>query len=460
MFRHHPFEKVYTIPGRANRGYTFFDLSVTRLLSIGLLVMWLTTACGEPTPVPAPPPTVVATVAPAPSTGGSSGSTVQAVNTPTVAPTPDRPVAGRLVFWHSWAGTDGDALATMLLALKARYPNLQVDTLFVAYNDLPQSYAEAVQAGGGPDLVLTSNWWLGEMVTAEVVQPLDELLSAETLDSYWPATLDSLRWEEKLYGLPTNFELISLFYNRTLIDDNRLPATTAELLTLAQANPQQGIGLYATFYHLYWGFPAFGAQLFGADGKITLDRSAGAADFLTWLDALNAAEGSFVDEDYGMLLDRFKKGEYAFLVDGPWSIAELQGALGDQLAITRLPAGPTSAAQPWVSAEGLFINPRATTEQQRLALAAAQALTNAESGQILAERARRLPANRTVQISDPLLQGFLQQAENAQALPMIPEMEEVWGYGGDLLLRVLAGDEEPAKVVIEIATLINEANGK
>jgi len=39
-------------------------------------------------------------------------------------------------------------------------------------------------------------------------------------------------------------------------------------------------------------------------------------------------------------------------------------------------------------------------------------------------------------------------------------MKEVWGYGGDLLLRVLAGDEDPAGVVTEATTLINEANGK
>ena len=443
-------------------------------LRVGLFMLLLATACSDATPTVTPVVTPVVTLAatlapaapdvaqPAPGNTANTANTANVASTPTVAPTPtpDLPVTGRLVFWHSWTGADGDALAAMLLALKARYPDLQVDTLFVADNDLPQSYAEAVQAGAGPDLVLASNWWLGEMVAAGVVQPLDDLLPPATLDAYWPATLDSLRWEDKLYGLPTNFELISLFYNRALIAENQLPATTDALLALAQASPQQGIGLYATLYHLYWGFPAFGAQLFGGNGQIVLDSSPGAADFLTWLDRLNAAEGSFVDEDYGMLLDRFKKGEFAFLVDGPWSIAELQGALGDNLAVTRLPAGPMGAAQPWLSAEGLFINPRVTAEQQRLALAAAQGLTNAESGQLLAEQARRLPANRTVQLSDPLLQGFLQQAATAQALPMIPEMEETWGYGGDLLLRVLAGDEDPSKVIKEIATLINEANGK
>lgn len=439
------------------RGYPSRFLEKVSCQWLFVLLGLLLTACNNTPPAPTPmAPTAVAS-------NPDNRNAPQAVAaTPTVPPTPTPalPVEGKLVFWHSWAGADADALAAMLLTLKAHYPNLQIDTLFVAYNDLPQSYAEAVQAGAGPDLILASNWWLGEMVAAEVVQPLDDLVPAAALSDYWPATLDSLRWQGKLYGLPINFELISLFYNRALLGSNPLPTTTDELLALAQANPQQGIGLYATLYHLYWGFPAFGAHLFDEQGQTILDQSPGAADYLTWLKQLSNVNGTFVDEDYGMLLDRFKKGEYAFLVDGPWSITDLQGALGDNLAITSLPAGPAGPAQPWLSADGLFINPRATPEQQQLALVVAQAFTNAESGQILAERAHRLPANRRAQVTDPLLQGFMQQANSAQALPMIPEMKEVWGYGGDLLLRVLAGDEAPATVVKETMTLINEANGK
>jgi len=420
------------------------------------LVMVLATACNRDTPTPEPTPTV----APPTAANVNAGGAVAQATTSTPTPTPVLPIEGKIVFWHSWAGADGDALAALLLALKEKHPNVQVDTLFVAYNDLPQSYAEAVQAGGGPDLVLTANWWLGDMVAAEVAQPLDDLIPAAALDAYWPASLDSLRWNGKLYGLPINVELISLFYNRSLVASAQLPTTMAQLLTLARANPQQGIGLYASLYHLYWGFPAYGAQFFNEQGQVVLDQGNGAADYLTWLATLNKTNGSYVDEDYAMLLDRFKKGEFAFLVDGPWSIADLQGALGANLAVAQLPAGPAGPAQPWLSADGLFINPSASADQQRLALAVAQAFTNAESGQILVERARRLSANRTVQVSDPLLQGFMQQASSAHAIPMIPEMKEVWGYGGDLLLRVLAGDEDPAGVVTEATTLINEANGK
>ena len=240
-----------------------------------------------------------------------------------------------------------------------------------------------------------------------------------------------------------------------------MPATTAELLALAQQKPQQGSGLYTSLYHLAWGLPAYGARLFDDQGRSILDKTSGAADYLTWLNALSKTPGSFVDLDYGMLLDRFSKGEFAFFVDGPWAIDQLRGALGDNLAVTNLPAGPSGPARPWLSADGVFLNPQAAPEQQQLALAFARFITGVDGGETLARTARRLPANLDADVGDdPLLQGFMRQAETALSMPTDPQMANVWGYGGDMIIKVLNGVDEPANVVAETTTLINEANGK
>lgn len=429
-----------------------------------LVSLWLlVSGCNNQTPTPTP--TVAPVVSDTAPEGGAALATTTGDTTTqptaTVAPvaTPTPEPVGTLTLWHSWAEADGDALAAMLADFAQQYPNLQVNTLFVAYNDLPQAYADAVMADAGPDLILAPTWWLGEMVAAGVVQELDELVDAATLDTFWPATVANFRWDGKLYGLPTNFELVSLFYNRALVDANQLPATTEGLITLANAAPTQGIGLYASLYHLYWGFPAYGATLLDEQGVAVLDQNPGAADYLAWLAALDKVPGTFIDSDYSMLLDRFKKGEFAFLVDGPWSIGELRAALGDQLGVTALPAGPAGPAQPWLSADGVMINPRLNTQQQWLALLLARHFTSPASALQLSSLANRLPANRTVALTDPLLQGFLAQGANAQPLPMLPAMTQVWGYGGDMLIKALDGGEDPNTVVVETTTLINEANG-
>lgn len=442
---------------------------VIYLMVIFLLIAL--TACNrdEPTPTPDPEAVLAVTVAQTPS--GADAAVGEATNTASVGeaaatatPVPLPEAAGTITLWHSWAEGDGDALATILVAFKERYPEIEVETLYVAYNDLPQSYADAVRANAGPDVVLMPNWWIGDMVAAGVLQSLDAapvaaLLDRTVLNNYWPATLENLRWQGELYGLPTNIEVVSLFYNRGIIDSD-LPQTMDELLALTQSDPRYGIGLYASLYHLYWGFPAYGAQLLDGEGQAILDQGDSAADYLRWLQALSAVDGTYVDSDYGMLLDRFKKREFAFLVDGPWSIGELRQALGDELGITQLPAGPSGEAAPWLSADGVFLNPKSDRQQQYLALLLAQHFGTTESGEALAYYANRVPANRNVVLESPWLQGFVAQAATAQSMLALPEMENVWGYGGDLLLKVLAGDQDPVAAVVETATLINEANGK
>ena len=438
-----------------------FTFAVRRVFLAGLIVVVLAllAAC-EDTP-PANEPVVDAAATPGAgaattTTGGAPAPSIL----PTATPTPT-PLAGRIVLWHSWAEGDGDALAAILAAYQQAEPGVTVDTLFVAYPDLAQAYADAVTGGGGPDLVLAPNWWLGDLATAGVIQPLDELVPAADRDSYWPAALGNFVWQGRLYGLPTNYELVSVFVNRALADPATLPPTLDGWLAQAQQSPTLGVGLYNNLYHLAWGLSAYGARLFDDNGVAIIDQGGDAAGYLAWLRTLSETPGSYVDPDYGMLLDRFKKGEFAYFVDGPWAIEELRGVFGDSLAVTPLPAGPAGPAQPWLSADGVLMNPTLAPEQQQIALSFARFLTTAESGALIASMGKRLPAARNTALGDDaLLTGFAQQAINAQPMPALPEMAQAWGYGGDMFVKAVDGAADPAATVRETAALINDATGK
>ena len=438
-----------------------FTFAVRRVFLAGLIVVVLAllAAC-EDTP-PANEPVVDAAATPGAgaattTTGGAPAPSIL----PTATPTPT-PLAGRIVLWHSWAEGDGDALAAILAAYQRAEPGVTVDTLFVAYPDLAQAYADAVTGGGGPDLVLAPNWWLGDLATAGVIQPLDDLVPAADRDSYWPAALGNFVWQGRLYGLPTNYELVSVFVNRALADPATLPPTLDGWLAQAQQSPTLGVGLYNNLYHLAWGLSAYGARLFDDNGVAIIDQGGDAAGYLAWLRTLSETPGSYVDPDYGMLLDRFKKGEFAYFVDGPWAIEELRGVFGDSLAVTPLPAGPAGPAQPWLSADGVLMNPTLAPEQQQIALSFARFLTTAESGALIASMGKRLPAARNTALGDDaLLTGFAQQAINAQPMPALPEMAQAWGYGGDMFVKAVDGAADPAATVRETAALINDATGK
>ena len=370
-------------------------------------------------------------------------------------------LVGTVKLWHSWAGKDGDALTAIVERFHKTSPNIQVETEFLDYGDLAQVYTEAVKSGDGPDLILAPNWWIRELAAAKVLLPLDNQVSAQERGQFIPASIDNLVWEGVLYGLPTDYELVALYFNRRLLDKNNLPTTVDSLVQLAEKSPLQGAGIYASFYHLAWGIAAYGGELFDENGRVVLEQTPGTASFLAWLKEAEGTPGIFVSLDYGMLMDRFKKEEYALFIDGPWSIGELRQRFGEDLGVTTLPTGRSGPARPWLSADGVFLNPTTTIEQQELALTFARHLTNAESASTVARIAGRLPAHKDADLSgDPLLAGFAEQAGTAVSQPHYAELDEVWGYANDMIAQVLRGSATPEEAVLEASTLINEANGK
>ena len=375
--------------------------------------------------------------------------------------TPAAAVAGTVTLWHSWSGKDGDALAAILDSFLQSRPNIQVETLFVDYGDLARVYTDAVKAGEGPDLILGPNWWLRELAASDAVLPLEDRIAAQERSQYIPAAINNLVWEGVLYGLPTDYELVALYFNRRLLDESSLPLTIEDLIELAQASPTHGVGIYTNFYHLYWGIAAFGGELFDGDGRVVLDQMPGTSEFLGWLLRAESTPGIFAALDYGMLMDRFKKEEYALFIDGPWSIGELRERFGADLGVAPLPAGPRGPGRPWLSADGVFLNPTTSADQQELALTIARHITNAESASTVARIAGRLPAHKEADLSgDPLLAGFALQAGNAVPQPNFAELDEVWGYAADMITQVLRESATPEEAVLEAATLINEANRK
>jgi arabinogalactan oligomer/maltooligosaccharide transport system substrate-binding protein len=375
------------------------------------------------------------------------------------APSPTPPV-GMLTLWHSWAQRDADALESILQDFQSRYPGVKVETLFVAQDDLLQSYAQAVNNGSGPDVVLAPNWWLQDLHTVGAISPVDQPPFDAIAANVWPAALDNLRIEGRPYGIPTNYETVALYYNRALVSDGALPATLDELYSLASENPQQGIGLYANPFHIAWGFSAFGATLFDETNRAVFDQYPGTAAFLAWLADVDALNGSYVDSDYGMLLDRFKRGEYAFFVDGPWALEDLSAALGDDLGLTTIPAGPSGPARPWLYADAAYVKPNLAQPQAELVALLLDHFTAPSSSDLLASVARRLPAGSSVDlVQDPMLRSFASQALSAQGMDHGPLMDAFWRYGGDMLLRAVSGAEDLNTVVAETAALVNETTG-
>ncbi|MCZ0937220.1 MAG: extracellular solute-binding protein, partial [Caldilineaceae bacterium] len=135
--------------------------------------------------------------------------------------TPQSPLAvlvGTVKLWHSWAGNDGDALTAIVERFNQTNSNIRVETEFVEYGELARSYAVAVKNGEGPDLILAPNWWIRELASSKVLLPIGNQITAQERAQFIPASIDNLDWEGTLYGLPTDYELVALYFNRRLLN--------------------------------------------------------------------------------------------------------------------------------------------------------------------------------------------------------------------------------------------------
>src|SRR5687768_14656868 len=110
-------------------------------------------------------------------------------------------MSGELTLWHGWTGAEADTLNNVVLpAWTAAMPNVTVEALAVPFDQLKNKFSTDSATGGGPDLLVGPLDWVGELATAELIQPLDEMATEEVTGAFIPAVVDALRFNDQLYG--------------------------------------------------------------------------------------------------------------------------------------------------------------------------------------------------------------------------------------------------------------------
>jgi len=95
-----------------------------------------------------------------------------------------------------------------------------------------------IAAGTAPDIFYVGSEWAPRFMSEGVLLPLDGYITAEDKADFVPALLDAFTWEGKLYGLPKDFSVLGLAYNKQLftaagLDPDKPPTTWAELESYA-----------------------------------------------------------------------------------------------------------------------------------------------------------------------------------------------------------------------------------
>jgi arabinogalactan oligomer/maltooligosaccharide transport system substrate-binding protein len=339
-----------------------------------------------------------------------------------------------IVVWHGYRGGEKAAFEKVIDNFnKANAGKIKVTTLAVPYDAFADKITAAVPRGKGPDVFIFAQDRLGGWVAAgNTVEPLDFFLDPATKGRYLKATLDAMTYQGTTFGLPLNFKVITLIYNKKLLPTP--PKTTAELAAVARKltnAPAGKFGLaywYSDFYYHAALMNGFGGGVFvGRKPVLNSAQNVASLNYLVkWIDqGFMPAEPSTA-----LITSLFNQGKAAMVFSGPWFLGEIDKGIEYGLApLPTISEAGNKPMRPWITVEGVYV--AAPSKNKDAAYELAKYLTDVPAAKVMALEGRQTPANKGVYAdpqvaNDPILKAFRQQVDVAVPMPNLPEMSMVW----------------------------------
>ena len=362
--------------------------------------------------------------------------------------------AAEIVVWHAYRAEEKDALEKVAKAFNASpaAKGNKVTTLAVPYDAFADKISAAVPRGKGPDIFIYAQDRLGGWIEAgNTVEPIDFFLDNATKARYIPTTLEAMTYRGTTYGLPLNFKVITMIYNKKLVASP--PKTSTELVATAKKLTNKAAGKFglaysfADFYYHAALMNGFGGRVFDPGVKPVLNnpQNIQSLDYmLKWFkkDQILPAEPSTA-----LITSLFNGGKAAIVFSGPWFLGEI--AKNVDYALAPLPAIVEAGGKPmrpWITVEGVYV--AAPSKNKDAAYEFAKYLTDVAAGKVLALEGRQTPANKTVYTdpkvaADPVLAAFRKQVEVAVPMPNVPEMTMVWSPATTAMNTITKGAATP-----------------
>jgi arabinogalactan oligomer/maltooligosaccharide transport system substrate-binding protein len=366
-----------------------------------------------------------------------------------------------IVVWHGYRGDEKAAFEKVVSAYNSARAarSIKATTLAVPYDAYPDKISATVPRGKGPDVFIYAQDRLGGWVEAgNTIEPIGFYVDAATKARFLPATIEAMTYRGEIYGLPLNYKVLAMIYNRKLVP--RPPATSGELVSVAKklTDPSTGrFGLAYWYSNFYYHAPlmnAFGGGAFDANRKPRLNAPENIRSLdllLKWADKdrILPAESSTA-----LVTSLFNEGKAAIVFSGPWFVGEI--AKGVDFGLAPLPTLDEAGGQPmrpWMTAEGVYVARPSLHKDE--AYDFASYITDLPAAKILAVDGRQTPANQKVYDDpvvgrDPILKVFRQQVGVATPMPNYLEMTMVWSPVSTAMNSIVQRSATP-KAAMDIA---------
>ena len=279
----------------------------------------------------------------------------------------------------------------------------------------------------------------------------------------------------KFFGEPAIIETLIMYYNKDLVKD--VPATFADLEKLSkdpkfdfEAEKGKNVGFLAKwtdFYSAYGLLAGYGGYVFGDNGTDPSDvglNSKGAVEGIeyanewfqnVWPKGMQDVKsaGDFID-------DQFINGKAGVVINGPWAANGYKEA-DVNYGVAKIPTLKNGkeyqafgGGKAWVMSN--------YSKRKDMGQKFIDYVTNAENQEKLFDVTNEVPANnkareKAAASDDAITKAVVDQYENADPMPNIPEMGEVWAGGENLMFDAASGKQTAQEAADAAVKVIDDA---
>jgi arabinogalactan oligomer / maltooligosaccharide transport system substrate-binding protein len=391
---------------------------------------------------------------------GSHGCTFGGSPKPTFSP---QFTSGSIVIWAD--PSFARVLPPFVNKFTAQNPGTSVKIQEVPFDQTLSQLQGTGPNGLGPDLFVGTHEWLGALVPAGAVAPID---LGPKKDAFVPVTVQAFTYQGKVYGVPFAFQNVALLRNTELVPD--APATWEDLTkTALQLKKSKRVDLSLGMqvpdpYYQYPLFSALGGYLFKQSPDGTFDTSDVGLDSAGGLKAATAfgrwTKEGLIDPNvtYDVMVEKFSSGKAPFAITGPWAVAQPDTgfkATGVPFAVGPIPTVEGGTPHPFVGVQGFMVS--GYSHNQDMARAFALQFMATDDAQIkLFEAGGRAPALKSafdeVAAKNAEVKGFGESGENGIPFPPNPEVKDIWSSWTDAYTLIFNGTGNPVAVFKKAAT--------
>jgi raffinose/stachyose/melibiose transport system substrate-binding protein len=267
---------------------------------------------------------------------------------------------------------ESDNADAIYAAFTEQNPNVTITREVFSTEQMRDVVNTAISSGTGPDLIFydAGPGYAGVLADAGLILPLDDYAAQYGWDERIAApAVEATTIDGKFYGMPLQTDLIGMYYNKTLLDQEGLtvPETLDELVAFCGQAAEKGF-IPVNFADAE-GWPAFhqfsmtANQMVGPDGIRALLNNEGSWDtpeivtaiesfFVTLRDA-----GCFPEDPVAIAYDDgsplFFNGEALLYPTGSWLIAEMEAQMPDyEVGFVPFPEIEGGKGRVWISGVG------------------------------------------------------------------------------------------------------------